>query len=122
MILILLMQAVTVSTKPMRVSAVEITQIGIDPEPQREYPSGYCKRFDLNSRQVIAWFSKARRVPVAKTIEADRSPCFARGTLHTATGGPYRWELDQAGLGTIIRPAADNIYFLGRELPFKVGP
>lgn len=88
--------------------------VGID-------PPGRCKGYRPTGQQVQRWFRAARRVPVSSWLEMDRSQCWARGTLKTADGKSYRWDLDQAGLGTITLTPTVGYYYKGKALPFKVG-
>jgi hypothetical protein len=107
---------------PLRVAAVTVTAVGqADPANAGTDPPGRCRPFRPTAREVLAWFRAARRVPVAATVEADRSQCLARGVLTAGDGRRYRWELDQAGLAAVTLSPTASAYFLGRALPFRVG-
>ena len=67
------------------IATVEVTQSGVLSRKEG-YNVDYCKHFQPNAKRVLAWFKAARRVPVAATVEADRSPCVALGLLHTLDG------------------------------------
>ena len=119
--LLMASHATSVDTKPVRIVSVEVVEIavalsqnaGID-KPDR------CKAYRPSAQQVLMWFNAARPVQAATALESDQSQCLARGTLRTSNGRRYRWELDQAGIGIIDKPAGKSQYFSGHPLPFRV--
>ncbi|MDE1147575.1 MAG: hypothetical protein PW843_13315 [Azospirillaceae bacterium] len=50
--------------------------------------------------------------------ELDWTQCFAKGTLTTADGKTYTWDLDRSGRGQVHVSGEVSAYLSGAELPF----
>ncbi|TWB48824.1 hypothetical protein [Nitrospirillum viridazoti] len=102
------------------IKRVHVEQAGIwqeksDGDETRER----CARFHLSDKAATRWFAKAKEVTEhAWREELDWTQCFAKGTLTTADGKTYAWDLDRSGRGQVKVSDTVSTYLSGPELPF----
>ncbi|TWB16641.1 hypothetical protein FBZ89_11351 [Nitrospirillum amazonense] len=122
LVTLLLAAQAPVQAKPTSfvIKRVHVEQAGIwqeksDGDETRER----CARFHLSDKAATRWFAKAKEVTEhAWREELDWTQCFAKGTLTTADGKTYAWDLDRSGRGQVKVSDTVSTYLSGPELPF----
>jgi hypothetical protein len=104
----------------------DIRSVKVEKDGQwRSDPNGHqtqeqCARFHLSADSAMRWFRRAREVTQHDWLERlDWTQCSASGTLPTADGHVYPWELDESGRAEIRLSSTVSVYLSGPELPFS---
>ncbi|MEC4593989.1 hypothetical protein VPG91_23520 [Nitrospirillum amazonense] len=122
LVTLLLVAQASAQAKPTSfvIKRVHVEQAGLwqeksDGDETRER----CARFHLSDKAATRWFAKAKEVTEhAWREELDWTQCFAKGTLTTADGKTYAWDLDRSGRGQVKVSDTVSTYLSGPELPF----
>ncbi len=72
-----------------------------------------CRRFLVDTRQVKAFFKRARRISErAYGHDVDASPCHAKGRLKLEDGREMVWKIDRESRGMLSAPGGgEALYF-----------
>jgi hypothetical protein len=104
----------------------DIRSVKVEKDAQwRSDPNGHqtpeqCARFHLTGHAALRWFRRAHEVTQHDWLERlDWTQCSASGTLSTADGHVYPWELDESGRAEIRLSPTVSVYLSGPELPFS---